>query len=54
MKAIRFHEFGDPDVLLLEDVEMPVPGQGQVRIEVAATSFNSGPAHGARPAGRPR
>jgi NADPH:quinone reductase-like Zn-dependent oxidoreductase len=40
MKAMRFHEFGDPDVLRLEDVEQPVPGEGEVRIEVAATSFN--------------
>jgi NADPH:quinone reductase-like Zn-dependent oxidoreductase len=40
MRAVRFHEFGDPGVLRLEDVERPVPGEGQVRIEVAATSFN--------------
>ncbi|MEV5357388.1 NADP-dependent oxidoreductase [Streptomyces sp. NPDC052693] len=41
MKAVRFHEYGDPDVLRHEDVEQPVPGAGQVRIRVAATSFNS-------------
>ena len=40
MKAVRFHEYGDPDVLRFEDVEQPVPGAGQVRIRVAATSFN--------------
>ncbi|HEX6359642.1 NADP-dependent oxidoreductase [Actinophytocola sp.] len=40
MKAVRFHEYGDPDVLRYEDVELPVPGAGQVRIRVAATSFN--------------
>jgi NADPH:quinone reductase-like Zn-dependent oxidoreductase len=40
MKAVRFHEFGDPDVLRYEDVEQPVPGAGEVRIRVAATSFN--------------
>jgi NADPH:quinone reductase-like Zn-dependent oxidoreductase len=40
MKAMRFHEFGDPGVLRLEDVEQPAPGEGEVRIEVAATSFN--------------
>jgi NADPH:quinone reductase-like Zn-dependent oxidoreductase len=40
MKAVRFHEYGDPDVLRYEDVEQPVPGAGQVRIRVAATSFN--------------
>ncbi|WP_086846000.1 NADP-dependent oxidoreductase [Amycolatopsis kentuckyensis] len=40
MKAVRFHEYGDPGVLRLEDVDLPVPGAGQVRIRVAATSFN--------------
>jgi NADPH:quinone reductase-like Zn-dependent oxidoreductase len=40
MKAVRFHEFGDPDVLRYEDVEQPAPGAGEVRIRVAATSFN--------------
>jgi NADPH:quinone reductase-like Zn-dependent oxidoreductase len=41
MKAVRFHEYGDPGVLRYEDVEQPVPGAGEVRIRVAATSFNS-------------
>ncbi|MFF5157894.1 NADP-dependent oxidoreductase [Streptomyces sp. NPDC000348] len=40
MKAVRFHEYGDPGVLRYEDVEQPVPGAGEVRIRVAATSFN--------------
>ncbi|WP_433111585.1 NADP-dependent oxidoreductase [Micromonospora sp. CA-246542] len=40
MKAVRFHEFGGPEVLRYEDVELPTPGAGQVRIRVAATSFN--------------
>ena len=40
MKAVRFHEFGDPDVLRYEDVEQPAPGAAEVRIRVAATSFN--------------
>lgn len=40
MKAVRFHEYGDPGVLRYEDAEQPVPGAGQVRIRVAATSFN--------------
>src|SRR3954447_27002064 len=40
MKAVRFHEYGAPDVLRYEDVEQPVPGAGQVLIRVAATSFN--------------
>lgn len=40
MKAVRFHEYGDPDVLVYEDVAKPDPGPGQVRVRVAGTSFN--------------
>src|SRR5579859_2134247 len=40
MKAMRFHEYGDSDVLRYEDVDDPVPGPDQVRIRVAATAFN--------------
>ncbi|WP_370377006.1 NADP-dependent oxidoreductase [Catenulispora sp. GAS73] len=40
MKAVRFHEYGDPSVLRYEDVEQPAPGPGQALIRVAATSFN--------------
>lgn len=39
MKAVRFHRFGGPEVLRHEDVEPPVPGAGQVRVRVSATSF---------------
>src|SRR3954454_16054712 len=40
MKAVRFHDYGDADVLRYEDVEQPVPGPGEVRVHVAATTFN--------------
>lgn len=40
MKAMRFHDYGDADVLRYEDVEDPVPGPDEVRIRVAATAFN--------------
>ncbi len=40
MKAIRFHEYGEADVLRYEDTDVPVPGPAQVRIRVAGTSFN--------------
>jgi NADPH:quinone reductase-like Zn-dependent oxidoreductase len=40
MKAVRFHEFGDPDVLRYEDAEQPAPGAGEVRLRVAASGFN--------------
>jgi NADPH:quinone reductase-like Zn-dependent oxidoreductase len=40
MKAMRFHEYGDPHVLRYEDVARPVPGIGEVRVRVAASAFN--------------
>jgi NADPH:quinone reductase-like Zn-dependent oxidoreductase len=40
MKAVRFHEHGDPSVLRYEDVKQPIPGTAEVLIRVAATSFN--------------
>src|SRR3954465_10361538 len=40
MKAVRFHEYGEPQVLRLEDVDVPSPLEGQVLVRVAATSFN--------------
>src|SRR5512132_4168989 len=40
MKAVRFHEHGDPDVLRYEDVDEPIPGAGEVRIRVAGSAFN--------------
>ena len=40
MKAIRYHQFGGTEVLRTEEVELPVPGPGQVLVKVAATSFN--------------
>lgn len=40
MKAVRIHEFGGVDVLKLEDLPKPVPGPGEVSIEVKAASVN--------------
>jgi NADPH:quinone reductase-like Zn-dependent oxidoreductase len=40
MKAVRFHEFGGPEVLRYEEAEQPVPGPGQVLVKVAGTSYN--------------
>ena len=39
MQAVRFDEYGDPDVLRDEDVQVPVPGPGELRIRVASTAF---------------
>lgn len=40
MKAVRFHEFGDIDVLRYEEIPRPTPGRGEVLVAVAATAFN--------------
>jgi NADPH:quinone reductase-like Zn-dependent oxidoreductase len=40
MKAVRFHEYGGPEVLRVEEVSVPAPREGQVLVRVAATSFN--------------
>lgn len=41
MKAIRVHGFGGPEVMVLEEVPTPSPGEGQalVRIEAAGVNF---------------
>jgi len=36
MQAIRVHRFGDLDVLVLDDVPRPVPGEGEVLLRVKA------------------
>ena len=40
MKAVRIHEDGGPEVLRYEDAPDPVPGQGEVLIELRAASLN--------------
>ncbi len=40
MKAVRFHEYGGPDVLHVDDVEAPHAGPGQVRVAVRAAGVN--------------
>ncbi|HYL90306.1 MAG TPA: quinone oxidoreductase [Burkholderiales bacterium] len=39
-KAIRFHKQGGPEMLQLDDVEIPEPGEGQVRIRHTAIGVN--------------
>jgi NADPH:quinone reductase-like Zn-dependent oxidoreductase len=41
MKAIRYCEYGSPDVVKLRDVERPVPKDVQVLIKVCAASLNA-------------
>jgi NADPH:quinone reductase-like Zn-dependent oxidoreductase len=40
MLAARFHEFGGPEVVRVEEVERPVPGPGEVLVEVRAAAMN--------------
>lgn len=40
VKAIRIHENGGPEVMKWEDVEVPVPGDGEALIEHAAVGLN--------------
>ncbi len=40
MQAVRIHEDGGPDVLVLEDVPDPVAGPGEVLIRVRASALN--------------
>lgn len=39
-KAIRYHETGSPDVLKWEDVDVPAPGPGAVRLRHTAIGVN--------------
>jgi NADPH:quinone reductase-like Zn-dependent oxidoreductase len=40
MKAVRIHEDGGPEVLRYEDAPDPVPGEGEVLVELRAASLN--------------
>lgn len=40
MRAVLCKEWGPPETLVVEDIEMPEPGPGQVRIRVEAASVN--------------
>ena len=40
MLAIRIHETGGPERLLPEDLPVPQPGRGQLRLRVEAAGVN--------------
>jgi NADPH:quinone reductase-like Zn-dependent oxidoreductase len=44
VKAVRFEEYGGVDVLKVVDVPRPVPGPGQVLVQVKAAGINPGEA----------
>src|SRR5882757_5448215 len=39
-RSVRFHEFGGPDVLKIEDVVVPEPGPKEVRLRIRAIGLN--------------
>lgn len=39
-RSIRFHETGGPEVLRIEDIAVPAPGPGEIRIQVKALGLN--------------
>ncbi|WP_227982218.1 NADP-dependent oxidoreductase [Nocardia spumae] len=43
-KAVRYDEFGGIDVLRIDEVDRPVPGEGQVLVQVRAAGINPGEA----------
>ena len=43
-KAVRFENYGGIDVLKIEDVPRPVPGEGQVLVQVKVAGINPGEA----------
>jgi len=40
MKAVRYHSYGDSDVLAYEEADRPAAGPGQVVVKVAGAAFN--------------
>lgn len=40
MRAVRVHELGGPDVLAVDDVGVPEPGSGEIRVRVEAAGLN--------------
>jgi NADPH2:quinone reductase len=40
VRAVRVHEFGGPDVLVLDEVPQPVPVEGEVLVRIQAAGVN--------------
>lgn len=40
MKAVRIHKFGGPEVLKYEEIPVPQPGPGEIRIRIIAAGVN--------------
>lgn len=40
MRALRYHSYGSPDVLRIDELPEPSPGAGQVKVRLQAASLN--------------
>ena len=40
MRAVRVHQFGGPDVVVIEDIAVPQPAGGEVLVKLQASSAN--------------
>jgi len=40
MRALRFHQFGAPSVLQIEDIARPNPGNGEALVQIQAAAIN--------------
>ncbi|QLG48344.1 NADPH:quinone reductase [Natrinema halophilum] len=40
MRAVRLHEHGDPDVLQVDEIDRPEPGEAELLVEIAAAGVN--------------
>lgn len=40
MRALRYHRYGSPDVLQLDDLPEPTPGEGFAKVRVSAVALN--------------
>ena len=40
MKAIRIHEFGGPEVMKIEEIEIPVPKADEILVKMFASGIN--------------
>ena len=39
-RVVRFHKIGGPEVLQIEELDVPPPGKGEVQIAVKALGLN--------------
>jgi NADPH:quinone reductase-like Zn-dependent oxidoreductase len=42
VRGVRFHTFGGPEVLQIENVIVPEPGPDEVRLRIKAIGLNRG------------